>query len=274
MEGVIVTTETNSVLKSPTIKLETADALLELIRKRHSSRGMFNHDRQVTEPVLARILEAARWAPTPNNMQNFQVVVVDDPETLASIGKLPAKMSEAYLRENYELTSSNEAELRIKKVGTLAGIYPRAWVDPEAWNPTSDYRSQLTYVGWTLLQPEVLLVVLYDATLRAPGSEGDTLGQMGLGCVMENMWLTSESLGLGMHVLSVFSDSDVEKEVRRVLSIDKQMKIAFACSLGYPAEQPVEPIRVRRDLEDFVHHNTFGHKDVAWSRELNVRGSE
>jgi nitroreductase len=207
-------------------------------------------------------------------MQNFQVVVVNDPKTLTLIGELPAEMSEAYLKENYALLSTSEAELRIRKIGTLASIYPRAWVDPEAWSPSSDYRSQLTYLGRALLQPKVLLVVLYDARSRAPGSEGDTLGLIGLGCVMENMWLTAESLGLGMHILTVFSDSQVEAEVRRVLKIEPQMKIAFACSLGYPADPTVEGVRVRRDLEDFVHHNAFGRKDVPWSLELTKESRE
>jgi nitroreductase len=201
-------------------------------------------------------------------MQNFQIVVVDDPKTLTLIGALSAEMSEAYLKENYALLSASEAELRVKKIGTLAGIYPRAWVDPEAWNPTSDYRSQLTYLGKSLLQPKALLVVLYDSGSRAPGSEGDTLGFMGLGCVMENMWLTAESPGVGMHVLTVFADSDVEAEICSVLKIEPQMKIAFACGLGYAADPSVEDARVRRDLEDFVHHNEFRKKDVLWTIEL------
>ncbi len=244
-------------------------SVLNLIRDRHSSRGDFNPDREVSAPALARVLEAARWAPTPNNMQNFQVVVVDDPEELALIGKIPADMSEAYLKENYALISASEAELRIRKIGTLASVYPRAWTDPEAWDPESDYRSQLTYLGKAMRQPKVLLVVLYDAEARAPGSDGDTLGFMGLGCVMENMWLVVESLGLSMHVLSVFSDGQVEAEMRHILEIAPSIRIGFACSLGYCLETGSREIHVRRDLEDFVHHNVFGKKDIAWTIQLN-----
>jgi hypothetical protein len=32
-----------------------------------------------------------------------------------------------------------------------------------------------------------LLVILFDPSKRAPASEGDVLGMMSLGCVMENM---------------------------------------------------------------------------------------
>jgi len=78
---------------------------------------------------------------------------VDDPNTLTLIGKLPAEMSEDYLKENYALLSTSEAELRKRKIGTLATIYPRAWVDPEAWSPDSDYRSQLTYLGRAYYNP-------------------------------------------------------------------------------------------------------------------------
>jgi nitroreductase len=91
---------------------------------------------------------------------------------------------------------------------------------------------------------------------------------------MENMWLTAESLGVGMHILTVFADSQVEAEVRRVLKIEPQMKIAFACGLGYHADPSVEDVRVRRDLEDFVHHNAFRQKGVAWSQELKEPPSE
>jgi nitroreductase len=257
---------TDVIHSAPTLAEERAtQALLALIHERHSTRGPFNPDRAVTTKQVKLILEAARWAPTPDNMQNFAIVVVDDKDRLEAIAKIPAEMSETYLRETYEHLSFSEAELSHKKAGTLASIYPRAWTDPEAWSPDSDARSQLTSLGRTFLQPQVLLVVLYDSSIHAPASKGDALGLMGLGCVMENMWLMSESEGLGMQVLTVFRDGLVEKEVQRVLHVPPLMKIAFACSLGYPA-RPADPyLRVRRELEDFVHHNQFDHKDVLWS---------
>jgi len=46
-------------------------ALLETLRQRHSSRGIAEED-------LRQVLQAARWAPTAHNMQNFEIIVVDD----------------------------------------------------------------------------------------------------------------------------------------------------------------------------------------------------
>jgi nitroreductase len=240
--------------------------LLKVMQQRHTTREPFDAARPIARPELKMILEAARWAPTPNNMQNFEILLVDERETMEAIGKIPADMSESFLRENYAQLSSSEDELRIKKAGMLASTFPRAWTDPEAWNPDSEYRSQLTFLGRSVQETPLLLVVFYDGTKHAPGEERDFPGHMGLGCVMENMWLMSQSLGIGFHVLTVFSDGEVEKKVRSVLQIPAHMKIAFACALGYPKDPSVSSLRVRREIEDFVHHNRFAEKDIVWSR--------
>jgi nitroreductase len=239
--------------------------LSEIIRDRHSTRGSFDPNRPIAKPQLKRILEAARWAPTPNNMQNFEIVIVDNKEQLEAIGKIPAEMSEDFLRENYDQLSFSEGELRIKKKGQLASTFPEAWTSPEAWSPDSDATSQLTFLGSSVQETPLLLVVLYDGSKRAPGSKGDALGHMSLGCVLENMWLTSQSLGIECHVLTVFSDGPVERQVNNILHIPPHMKIAFACSLGYPAAPQPHYVRVRRDLEEFVHDNRFGRKDIVWT---------
>ncbi len=82
---------------------------------------------------------------------------------------------------------------------------------------------------------------------------------MSLGCVLENMWLMAHSLGIGFHVMSALSADLVEKEVKRILNIPEHLKIAFAARLGYPLSTPPRYLRVRREVEDFTHHNRFGN---------------
>jgi nitroreductase len=76
-----------------------------------------------------------------------------------------------------------------------------------------------------------VLIVVYDTRKRAPASEGDFLGIMSLGCVMENMWIMATSLGIGFQIMS-----------------------------GYPSSKGSKYLRVRRNVEDFTHHNKFGSK--------------
>ena len=75
--------------------------------------------------------------------------------------------------------------------------------------------------------------------------------------VRAEMWLTAEARGIGMQVMSVFSDEKAESELHRILFIPPHMKIAFACRLGYPAVPPGRCLRVRRDLARFTHRNSF-----------------
>jgi nitroreductase len=76
------------------------------------------------------------------------------------------------------------------------------------------------------------------------------------------MWLMAQSLGISVHILSVFSEKAVEKEVKRILKVPKYMKIAFATRLGYPVSKQVKRLRVRRDMEMFTHHNQFGNNGL------------
>jgi nitroreductase len=82
---------------------------------------------------------------------------------------------------------------------------------------------------------------------------------MSLGCVMENMWLVAQSLGIGFHIQSVMSADRVEREVKRILVVPDHLKIGFAVRLGYP-KMPTTYLRVRRAVEDFTHRNRFSLK--------------
>jgi nitroreductase len=232
--------------------------LLKLIEERHSSRGLFDRERSVTKKDLRQILEAGRWAPTAHNMQNFEVLVIDDEEILKEIGHIKSQVSEEFIRENYEQLSFSKKEFLQKKVGILAAMFPTSWTDPARLDEA------VREGPWPLQEriqgSPTLLIMIYDSRKRAPASEGDVLGIMSLGCVMENMWLMAQSLGIGFHILSVFSGIPVEKEVKKILNIPEYMKIAFAARVGYPRSALADYLRVRRDVKDYMHHNRFGNK--------------
>ncbi len=233
--------------------------ILKLIKERHSSRVTFDRERPVTKQDLKQILEAGRWAPTAHNMQNFDILVIDDKELLEKIGNIKSQIRDEFIRENYQQLSFSEKELLKKKVGVLGTVFPPKWRDPSKFDEVIGKSRSLQQ---TMRDSPVILIVIYDSRKRAPASEGDVLGIMSLGCVMENMWLMAESLGISFRVMSTFSGKSVEKEVKRILDIPEYMKIAFAVRIGYPISAPTKYLRVRRDVEDFTHHNRFGNKGL------------
>jgi len=234
--------------------------ILRIIHERQSARVSFDPEKPVSKEDLTQILEAARWAPTAHNMQNFEIIVVDDTAILEKIGNIKSRVSEEFLRENLEQLSFSKAELLKRKTGVLGTNFPQAWRDPSQVAKVARETSPAP-LSQRLRGSPTLLLVVYDSRKRAPASHGDVLGLMSLGCVMENVWLMAEALGLDLQILSAFSGKHVETEIRKLLGIPDYMKIAYACRLGYPTGTD-KYFRVRRDIQDFVHHNRFGNKEL------------
>jgi nitroreductase len=234
--------------------------ILKIIQDRHSSRVLFDKDHRPSKQDLMQVLEAARWAPTAHNMQNFEITVVDDKEQLEKLGNIKSQISEDFLRENYQQLSFSEEELLQKKVGILGSMFPKSWRTPDDWSKVAR-ESEPSSLDQTIRGSPVLLVVTYDARKRAPASEGDVLGFISLGCVMENMWLVAQEKGIGFQIMSVFGGDSVESEVKKILEIPEYMKIAHAIRLGYPISGPSKFLRVRRDINGFIHYNRFVNRD-------------
>lgn len=231
--------------------------LAQIIRSRHSERGTYNPDRKPPDTDLQAIVEAARWAPTAHNMQNFEIIVIDDPAVLAEIGRVRGRPSAEFVRENYAQLSFSEDELAAKGTGLLATMFPLSWRQPDmlAAGPAEPADPGPGSLGETMRSCPVVLIVVYDTRKRAPASEGDVLGLISLGCVLENMWLTAQSLGISLQVMSAFSAADTVTELHKMLSVPAYMEIAYACRLGYPAATPGRYLRVRRPPGRFIHRN-------------------
>ena len=238
--------------------------LLTLIQERRSQRGPYNRQRQIEKADVRKIIEAGRWAPTAHNMQNFQIIVVDDRNVLDAIAKIGFSLSEVFVRENFPHLSFSEEELARKKVGILGTMFPPFMRKPDfRLSDLTEEERRGVSARVPLQTSPVLLIVAYDPRQRAPASEGDFLGIMSLGCVMENMWLMASSLGIGLHIVSSLSADPAAGELKGILDIPAHLKVAFTCRLGYPLEQQGSYLRVRRDTDDFTHHNRFGKKGLG-----------
>lgn len=232
------------------------DQLFRQITERRSYRGEFDSEKKIPHEDMEKILEAARWAPTPHNMQNFEIVVVEDEKILGRISKVERPVSEEFVRENYQFLSFSKEELEDRKIGILGNSFPEEWIDPARWGALFSGKASFP-LGRQISNSSALMIVLYDPSKRAPASEGDFLGILSLGCVMENVWLIAGSLGIGVQIISALSDENAEEEVRKILKIPKNFRIAFSVRLGYPVGDSKGAPEIRREKKDFVHYDGF-----------------
>ena len=232
---------------------DLCDRVLEVIETRRSSRAPFDPSSRVTERELAAIIDAARWAPTAHNMQNFRLVAVDAPEVIDELGRIRAGVSPQFIVENYAQLSWSPRELERRGTGLLGTMFPRSWWTDDLQRAP---RETSRLLAETIAGAPLLIIVLYDPTKRAPASEHDQLGMMSLGCVMENMWLAARAARLDVQIVSAFAGEDAEPGVKRVLGVPEPWRVAFAMRLGHALSQaPAE--RVRRHVEGFVGRNRF-----------------
>lgn len=235
--------------------------LLTLIKNRHSSRVIFDTKRPIAKEDLHKILEAGSWAPTAHNMQNFEVLIVDDKKLIGAIAAIKAPISLTFVKENYKQLSFSEEELRKKKTGILGSMFPPAWRKPNVKKADITASDRDSFMQEELNSTPALGIVLYDPSRRAPASEGDFLGIISLGCVMENMWLMANSLGIDFHIVSSLSSGPMEKGIKKLMNIPKNLTIAYSFRLGY-ALKPYKYIRIRREVEDFTYHNQYGENGL------------
>ena len=220
--------------------------ILEVIKERHSSRGQFDSKRIISKDNLNLILEAARWAPTAHNMQNFEIIVIDDKDIIKKISKIESITSEEELKE--------------KKVGILGTQFPPKWRDASKIDEAIKERTP-TPLNYTIRGGNTILLVIYDKRKRAPASEGDVLGFLSLGCIMENIWLMAQALDINVHIMSAFNG--VKNDIWKLFNIPDFMEFGFACKLGYTLKESEDHARVRREIQSFTHHNRYGNKEQA-----------
>ena len=133
-----------------------------------------------------------QWALTPHNMQNFEILVVNNKDVLDRLGNIKSHVTETFLRENYQSSlffrrrTSNEEGRPFWN-----GI---SFIPCKILRFQRSGRQVPTYVAQLVIDGSPMILSSSTSTKRAPDSEDGILrSHLGLGCVMENMWLMATS---------------------------------------------------------------------------------
>ena len=231
--------------------------VLEAIRSRHSNHHGFDAKHPLSALELQLLLEAAQLAPTFCNAQNFEILVVDDTQTLGQICELPADISSEYVHATFEHLRFGEKNWREGKVGLLAEDAPFMANTEDDWTGKDNLARQLARLGIQLDRHQTLLFALYDSAGLAPGSMDDHLQQISMGCVLQNLWLACVASGLGLTMMTVLSDRATEQRLRQILRIPENTRLGFTCAVGHSVDNSVPAVTVRRTLDQFVHRGKY-----------------
>ena len=201
--------------------LESVQPVMDALLSRRSVRRYL--DREVPEEALERVLEAARWAPSPHGRQPWRFAVLTRKESKT---RLAEAMGEEW-RSNLEMDGQRAAVVDKRLAGS---------------------RTRL------LDAPVLVLVCLYLEDLdhypdAARQAHETTMAVQSLGAAAENALLAAYSLGLDASWMC--APLFCPEKVTKALGLDLRLIPHALLTLGYAEGDPPKR-RSRRPLDELV----------------------
>ena len=193
----------------------------------------------IPRDVLERVLEAATWAPTGGNTQPWRVVVVEDPDRKAALGKLYHKNWYAYSQHHRTLIKDAPEAVKQSTEKML-----------DAGNYLADHFAATPTVLIFCFNPQNMAIT--DAKL----SRISVVGGASVYPSVQNTLLACRKEGLGC-VLTTLLCQD-EDEVRSILGIPDPWGTAAAIPIGYPVRGGHGPIS-RRPVAKLAYQDGWGN---------------
>jgi nitroreductase len=197
---------------------------LELVRTRRSVRRFA--ERPFSHEDIARLLEAARWAPSNHNRQPWRFLVLEDKKRIRDLAS---------------------------RVGETLGLKLKS-LPPMA----SAYAGDLAHYATLFAEAPVLLValhkhpvsvsaVLLEGVPNAALVSGEPLS---VAMAVQNLLLAAHALGLGACVMT--APLLVPEAVAEAIPLPAGFDLTCFVAVGHPAESP-EPPR-RKNLEQVTEY--------------------
>ncbi|MGF6824168.1 nitroreductase [Microbacterium sp. ZKA21] len=259
--------------------------LLDAIRRRKTTNGAFLPD-PVSDEHQRLLIEAAGRAPSQLNSQPWRFVVIESRDTIREIARISGEsmteaMSNGTFFERYKpYFRFSQAEMDEKRSGMLFDRLPA---------PLRPFTGQVfTKRGQTLMNAlgvpktlgaenrrlvegsPLLFGVMLDRSEYRPGQLSSFYSVFSMGAAMENVWLTTVELGMGIQFISFPMEVPGRwDEVVRLLRVPDDLELMAVYRLGYlPPEQRRPAIdwssSQRRLASQFVFRETCETPQTGW----------
>lgn len=257
----------------------------EVLFSRHTTNGAFLPD-PVAEEHQKLLIRAAASAPSQFNSQPWRFIMIENRDMIETIAGISGEsMTEVIAegsfftryRRHFRFSAEEMAEHR-------SGMYFDKL--PPALRPFT--RTVFTSAGIGLMKmlrvPQTLgaenrrlvagspliLGVLLDRSERMAHPLADFYCQFSLGAAVENIWLTTGALGMGIQFISFPMEVPSQWEtLRALLAVPDNLDLMALYRLGYVADQSERPVidwssRERRPPSQFVFCETCEVHQTDW----------
>jgi nitroreductase len=189
------------------------DELLDIIQQRRSIRRY--RSQPVPRDLVDKMIEAASWAPSASNQQDWYFSVVTSEQTKKA-------MAEAVRDRWEEIFATNQGSALINQLRSYSTVF------------VSFATAPMVIVVSALRANAVLRSLLGDTATQTAGSF--TSAAM----AAQNLMLAAHTLGLGSCCMT--GALAAGPEIARLLGL-RRREIVCLITVGYPDEKPVAPAR-------------------------------
>ncbi len=189
------------------------ETLMGIVRGRRSVR-MFKKD-PIERDVIERVIEAASWAPSASNRQDWEFTVVLSSTVKRELGRVTRAAWDALLAR------------------------------PEAESVAEELGRHARYFSWFSRSPVVIAVSAHEAdgymAHLCGESASDVAGhKISAAMASQNLMLAAHALGLGTCCLT--APLAAQEEIKTLLGLGKRRELVCLIAMGWPGgEAPVMP---------------------------------
>ena len=250
---------------------------MQAVLQRRTYRGHFAH-KPVTRQHLDTIIEAARWAPSPFNIQPWDILIVTEQSSKEKLADLvlhsmASQMGDArFLNEAGSWMNLTADEWKRRGEGVMIEDHidvPGFIKDKTKLRPLMKNAKNLSFLGKLglgkigaskfvklIAEAPLIMIILMNTSKDCPGQNRATWRLLSMGAIIENVLLAATSLNIGTHFINAPLETAEDREkLRNLFSIPKDYEPVCLLRAGYPIEPLKESARL--DPKRFVHYERF-----------------
>ncbi len=230
---------------------------LDVVRRRKTTNGPFRPD-PVSEEHQRLLMEVAGRAPSQLNSQPWRFVIVDDPAVIDQVADISGEsmttaMSNGTFFERYKPYFRFSAEeMTEKRSGMLFDKLP-ALLRPftkQVFTSRGQQMMNRLRVPQTLgaenrrlvAGSPLLLAVMLDRAEYRPGQLSAFYSVFSMGAAMENVWLTTVELGMGIQFVSFPMEVEGQwARLEQLFAVPDDLELMAVYRLGYLPESARRP---------------------------------
>jgi len=250
---------------------------MEAVLKRRTYRDHFDN-KPISQDGIKTIIESARWAPSPFNIQPWEIIIVTKQESKDALAELVKKSMSAqmgnprFLHDVSQWMSLSEDEWQERAEGVMIDDHvelPDFIKDRTKLKPLLKNAKNMSFLGKLgfgkigaskfvelLRKAPLIMIILQDKGKRSPGENRATWELLGMGAFIEHILLTATALNIGTHFINAPLETKKDRdELRAIFSVPENYEPVCLIRAGYFSEDPKPSVRLKP--EKFVHYEKF-----------------